>query len=204
MQAEGPIAAVVLAAGASRRFGEANKLLATIDDTPLIARVIDTLVEGGVADIVVVTGHDRAGIEDVLCGRPVHLAHNANWESGLGTSIATGIAAADVWATGALIVPGDMPLMTVQLIAALIAAFESAGRDRIVFPTNAAGEQRNPVLWPRRYFSALRQLPPQAGAKSLLSEARADCLSITFDCDAVLRDVDTLDDLKAARSDAAR
>lgn len=204
MPVEGPIAAVVLAAGASRRFGEANKLLATIDDCPLVARVINTLIEGGVADIVVVTGHDRVAVEDALRGRPVHLAHNADWELGMGSSIAAGIAHANAWAGGAFIVPGDMPSMTVQLIAALIAAFESTGRDRIVFPATSGGEQRNPVLWPRRYFAELCKLPPQAGAKALLGSARDDCVAVTFDSEVALRDVDTPEDLQRARNEPRR
>lgn len=199
MPAEGPIAAVVLAAGASRRFGEANKLLATIDGCPLVARAVNTLIEAGVADIVVVTGYDREAVEAAVRGRPLHLAHNVDWESGMGTSIAAGIRAADAWASGAFIVPGDMPTMTVQLIAALTAAFDGAGRDRIVFPTTKAGEQRNPVLWPRRYFPALCKLPPDAGAKTLLASVQDDCVPVAFDSDAALRDIDTPDDLERAR-----
>jgi molybdenum cofactor cytidylyltransferase len=199
--ADGPIAAVVLAAGASRRFGEANKLLATIDDCPLVVRAINTLIEGGVAGIVVVTGHDREAIEQAVRGRPVHLAHNPDWDSGMGSSIAAGIRVIDAWASGAFIVPGDMPAMTVQLIAALIAAFESAGRERIVFPATDAGEQRNPVLWPRRYFAELAKLPPGAGAKALLGAARADRMPVTFDSEAALADVDTPADLQRVRDE---
>jgi molybdenum cofactor cytidylyltransferase len=199
--AESPIAAVVLAAGASHRFGESNKLLATIDGCPLVTRAINTLVAGGIADIVVVTGHDRAAIEDAVRERPIHLVHNPEWEDGMGTSIAAGIGATNAWAAGAFIVPGDMPMMTVQLLAALIDAFARADRDRIVYPANSAGEQRNPVLWPRRYFPELCKLPPAVGAKELLQEHRADCVPVVFDCDAALRDVDTLDDLERARSE---
>lgn len=203
MQAEGPIAAVVLAAGASRRFGEENKLLATIDDCPLVARVVNTMVASGIADIVVVTGHERPAIEAALHGRPVHFVHNAQWEKGMGTSISTGTAAVDAWAAGAFIVPGDMPLMTVQLIAGLTAAFEHAECDRIVFPVNDAGEQRNPVLWPRRYFTELCKLAPEAGAKAIISAAPHDCVRMPLKCELALCDVDTPADLDTARSKAA-
>ncbi len=53
--AEGGIAAVVLAAGASRRFGSDNKLLAGLEGRTLVARVVGALLSGGVADFVVVT-----------------------------------------------------------------------------------------------------------------------------------------------------
>ncbi len=69
MPADGSIAAVVLAAGASQRFGKDNKLLARIDGGTLIERVVNALAIGGATDIVVVTGHDRAGVETALRGR---------------------------------------------------------------------------------------------------------------------------------------
>ncbi|MBW2162858.1 MAG: NTP transferase domain-containing protein, partial [Deltaproteobacteria bacterium] len=51
------IVAVVLAAGASRRMGQANKLTIPVDGTPIVACVVDTLREGGVEKVLVVTGH---------------------------------------------------------------------------------------------------------------------------------------------------
>jgi molybdenum cofactor cytidylyltransferase len=194
--ADGGIAAVVLAAGASQRFGDDNKLLARIDGRTLIERVVNALAIGGAADIVVVTGHDRTAVETALRGRPVRFAHNANWETGMGSSIGAGIAALDESAAGAFIVPGDVPLLSAQLVASLIGAFAST--ERIVYPATRAGEQRNPVLWPRRHFGALLALPRSTGAKALLQLVASDCLAVAAD-DAVLSDVDTPADLEAAR-----
>lgn len=196
MAADGGIAAVVLAAGASQRFGDDNKLLARIDGRTLIERVVNALAIGGAADIVVVTGHDRTAVETALRGRPVRFAHNANWETGMGSSIGAGIAALDESAAGAFIVPGDVPLLSAQLVASLIGAFAST--ERIVYPATRAGEQRNPVLWPRRHFGALLALPRSTGAKALLQLVASDCLAVAAD-DAVLSDVDTPADLEAAR-----
>jgi molybdenum cofactor cytidylyltransferase len=201
--AEPGIAAVVLAAGASRRFGAANKLLASIDGRTLVERVVDALFAGGVDEIVVVTGCDRAAVEAALAGREVRFADNPRWETGMGSSIAAGIAALGRDAPGAFVVPGDLALLSPQLVAQLVAAFAAAGGRRIVFPTNTAGEQRNPVAWPRRYFAALCALPPGAGAKSLLIEARAEWLPVPVKRDAELGDVDTPGDLEAARANTS-
>ncbi len=198
MPADGAIAAVVLAAGASRRFGEANKLLARIEGRTLIARVVDAVIAGGAGDIVVVTGWDSAAVEEALRGRPLRCVHNGRWEDGMGVSIGTGIAALDEDSAGAFIVPGDMPLLTPQLVTALIHAFDGAGRDRILFPTTRGGEQRNPVLWPRRHFGALLALPPATGAKALLQLVAAECQAITVD-DAELTDIFPAAELEAAR-----
>ena len=198
MPAEGGIAAIVLAAGASRRFGEENKLLARVDGRPLVVRVVNALSIGGVTDIVVVTGHDRINVEVALHGRPARIVPNENWQTGMGSSIAAGAAVLDDGVTGAFVVPGDMPLLSPQLIAALMSAFEANRRDRIVYPATPAGEQRNPVLWPRRHFGALLSLPPEKGAKALLQLVAQECIAVAA-ADAVLSDVDTPADLEAAR-----
>jgi molybdenum cofactor cytidylyltransferase len=114
----------------------------------------------------------------------------------MGSSIAAGVNAVDAAATGAFIVPGDMPLLTPQAIATLVQAFRGAACNRIVFPTTTGGEQRNPVLWPRAHFGALLSLPPEKGAKALLQLIAAQCLSVPVD-DVLLSDVDTSADLAA-------
>ena len=96
----------------------------------------------------------------------------------MGSSIAAGAAALDDGAAGAFMVPGDMPLLSPQLVAALIAAFEANKRDRIIYPATPAGEQRNPVLWPRRHFGALLSLPPDEGAKALLQLVASECVAV--------------------------
>jgi molybdenum cofactor cytidylyltransferase len=193
---EGDIAAVVLAAGASRRFGESNKLLADIDGRTLLDRVVEAVSAAGVADVVVVTGWDRAAVEAALAGQRVRLVHNARWEEGMGSSIAAGVAALNVDTSGVVIVPADLPLLTPQAIATLVEAFRAADCNRIVFPTTTGGEQRNPVLWPRAHFGALLSLPPEKGAKALLQLIAAQCRPVPVD-DVLLSDVDTSADLAA-------
>ncbi len=137
---------MLLAAGASRRFGDDNKLLAHIDGRTLLERIVNALAIAGIADIVVVTGHDRAAVEEALRSRPVRFVHNAGWEGGMGSSIAAGVAGLDADAVGCLIVPGDVGLLPPRLVSDLVTVFEQRKHDCIVYPTTETGEQRNPVL----------------------------------------------------------
>jgi molybdenum cofactor cytidylyltransferase len=194
---EGGIAAVLLAAGASRRFGDDNKLLAHIDGRTLLERIVNALAIAGIADIVVVTGHDRAAVEEALRSRPVRFVHNAGWESGMGSSIAAGVAALDADAIGCFIVPGDVGLLPPVLVSDLVKTFQERKHDCIVYPT-AGREQRNPVLWPRRHFGALLALPPDKGAKALLQLVASECVPVAADA-AAISDIDTPADLEAAR-----
>jgi len=162
------IGAVLLAAGASQRFGADNKLLANIGGRPLIRWVADEIVSSD-AEAVVVTGCDHLLIEKALDGSVLRFAHNPNWTRGMGSSIAAGVMALGSQALGAFVVPGDMPFLTSALLKDLMAAFnESRGRS-IVYPITRAGEQRNPVLWPRRFFPLLGSLSGSGGAKHLLA-----------------------------------
>ncbi len=191
------VAAVLLAAGSSSRFGERNKLVALVGGRPLVRCVAETIVASGVPEIVVVTGSEARPIEDALKGLPVRFAHNAQWQSGMGSSIATGVSALNEGVRGALIQPGDMPFITCALIERLITAFE---RDHgIAFPAKLTGEQRNPVLWPRRHFPLLTALRGQSGAKSLLKRFAGSCGAVTVADESVFADVDTLEDLAVAR-----
>ncbi len=194
------LGAIVLAAGPSERFGTENKLLVDIGGDALIRVVVGAVIGAGIADVVAVTGCDEERIAAALEGLPVRYARNATWRSGMGTSIAAGIAALGKDTEGAFVVPGDMPRLTSDLLLRLAAAFEGSRRQAIVFPVNAAGEQRNPVLWPKRFFPELMTLSGPKGAKALL-EARSDkCLAVSVEDPAILEDIDTQEDLQAARS----
>jgi molybdenum cofactor cytidylyltransferase len=191
------IAAVVLAAGASSRFGAGNKLLAEIGGKPLLRIVAEAVAAAGISDIVVVTGSDRASVETALAGLGVRFAHNPGWQSGMGTSIAAGVSALGEVCDGAFIVPGDMPLLSASVLESLIAAFEREGLERIVYAATPKGEQRNPVLWPRRYFAELAHLSGREGAKRLLRSLADESVAVAAHA-ATLADIDTSLELQAA------
>jgi hypothetical protein len=87
------IGAVLLAAGASTRFGAGNKLLAELGGRPLIAHAADALLASGVDEIVVVTGRDSEQVRQILARTAVRFAHNEGWIRGMGSSIASGLRA---------------------------------------------------------------------------------------------------------------
>jgi molybdenum cofactor cytidylyltransferase len=139
------IGAVLLAAGASQRFGVDNKLLADIGGKPLIRWVAEEIVHSG-AEVIVVTGCDHLLIEKALEGLPLRFAHNMNWPRGMGSSMLGS------QALGVFIVPGDMPFLRSDLLKDLMAIFNESVGASIVYPTTLRGERRNPVLWPSSQF----------------------------------------------------
>jgi molybdenum cofactor cytidylyltransferase len=194
------IAAVVLAAGPSNRFGPQNKLLADLAGRPLLRGVAEKVIGGGADLVVIVTGCDGADIEAALAGLSVRFVHNEAWRDGMGTSIAAGVAALGEDIEATFIVPGDMPRLTPGLFAQLAAAFAEGPRPTIVYPATPSGEQRNPVLWPRRYFPKLLTLAGPDGAKGFLRRLAPECTPVVVDDPAIFADVDTPEDLQAART----
>jgi molybdenum cofactor cytidylyltransferase len=188
------VGAVLLAAGASTRYGPENKLAAEINGRPLVRIVADTLAAAGLVEIIVVTGAGAEEVERALTGAPVRFAHNARWQSGMGSSIAAGVSALGPDVAGAFVVPGDMPLLTVSLLRGLTAEFERNGGTKIVYPATPQGAQRNPVLWPRECFPDLKALSGREGAKALLKSFSAECMALACD-PAAFADVDTPADL---------
>ncbi len=191
------IAAIVLAAGASRRLGDANKLLADVRGKPLAAWAVDAALASRADPVVIVTGHQADAVRDALGARPVGIVHNAAFADGLGTSLAAGIAALDAAIEGAVVCLADMPRVTAGHIDRLIDAFMPGTICAPVF----AGQRGNPVLLPRRLFPEVAALSGDVGARHLLVVHADVVRSVHMDDDAVLFDVDSPADLRAVTDD---
>jgi molybdenum cofactor cytidylyltransferase len=188
------VVGVVLAAGASRRMGQANKLTIPVEGTPMVARVVDALQRSGVQKVIVVTGYEPEQIRDALSDRDVELVHNPDYEQGMGTSVRAGISALDEDVDGALVALGDMPWVGTDVIDRLIDAFSPDGDLSIYIPM--FGRKRgNPVLWGARHFPELRQLSGDVGGKALFHRYADAICYLDVESAAVNIDVDTPDAL---------
>ncbi|MGQ7793486.1 NTP transferase domain-containing protein [Faunimonas sp. B44] len=193
--AGGPVAALVLAAGQSRRMGGPNKLLATFGGEPLVRRSAAAALASRASPVVVVTGHMRDRIEAALAGLDVATVHNADYAEGLATSLKTGISALPADAAGAIVLLADMPGITAAIIDRLIAAFDP-DRPGIVLPT-VEGKRGNPVLWSRHFFPELLATSGDVGARHLIAR-HADAVRTVEIGPAAGLDVDTPEALRDA------
>jgi len=87
------VAAIILAAGQSRRMGALNKLLAEIDGKPMVAHAADAALASRAEPVIVVTGHQPEMVAAALEGRAVEFVHNPDFADGLSTSLRHAIAA---------------------------------------------------------------------------------------------------------------
>jgi molybdenum cofactor cytidylyltransferase len=163
------IGALVLAAGAGRRFG-ATKQLAALHGRPLLGHVVETIAGvPGLDRVVVVLGHDaaavRAGVPE-LAGVDVVVADD--WERGQSASVRAGVAAlGDVDA--AVVLLGDMPFVTPQVVAGVL---DAAGDGVDAVQAVYGGAPRHPVLLTRRLLDRVDELAGDEGFRGLLADAR--------------------------------
>ncbi len=190
------VAAVVLAAGQSSRMAPRHKLLEEDGEgRTMIARVVDAVLGSRARPVLVVTGHRAAEVRAALAGRPVQFIAAPDYADGLSASLRAGLAAVPAASPAALVVLGDMPLVTSATIDTLVAAYGPAEGRRIVVPAHG-GQIGNPVLWDRSFFPAMMALGGDAGARTLLRGHLDSVVQVPAD-ESVLRDFDTAESLEA-------
>lgn len=187
-----PVAGIVLAAGTSSRFGSGNKLLAMYGGQAMVRSVVEGALATELDPVIVVTGHDAGGVERALSGVDVVFVHNADFETGQASSLKTGIAAVPDACSGAMVLLGDMPEISAEIISQLLDEF--ADEASIVAPRHN-GVRGNPVILGRGSFAEVQRTGGDKGARGLLSGANVRLIDV--DSDAVLRDFDTPDSLKS-------
>jgi molybdenum cofactor cytidylyltransferase len=160
------IAAIVLAAGASTRFG-AQKLLAPLGGATVVRSAVSRAVDAGVDDIIVVAGADAAAVTAALDGLPVRVVVNANAAAGMSTSLAMGVAACAPRTIAALVVLGDQPLVPAEAYDAVLRGYHAGGAS-IVAPRYTAGVRGHPVLFAADVFAELSALRGDRGAREVI------------------------------------
>ncbi|WP_299298148.1 nucleotidyltransferase family protein [uncultured Tateyamaria sp.] len=158
------VAAIILAAGLSRRMGKRNKLLLPVGGVPMIRHVVSTYLAVVDGPVVVVTGHKADLVEASLDGCDVEIAHNATFADGQQTSVACGLRAVPQ-AGRILIGLGDQPTLTKRDLQDLLDAQKAAETSRISIPL--LNEQRgNPILVPGTLRDRLLADPRSPGCKT--------------------------------------
>lgn len=202
-EAAGNIAALVLAAGRSRRMGGVNKLLAEIHGQPMVKWVVDAALASQARPVLVVTGHERERLGAVLHGDAARLVHNPDYASGLASSLRSGILALPESCKGVIVLLADMPLIGSAHIDHILRAFAPSRGRSIVVPQHE-GVRGNPVLWARLFFSEIVALQGDEGARRLLRQHPEAVFDLAMGDAAVLTDIDTMESLAALRRQVER
>jgi CTP:molybdopterin cytidylyltransferase MocA len=188
------VAAVLLAAGRSRRMG-AFKPLLPFGERTVVEACIGHLFDGGVETVVVVLGHRAAEMRERLAHLPLTFAMNTDAESEMGTSIARGVEQLPVDTETILIALCDQPAIPSEVIRFLINERRRNGA-RLVVP-QYLGRGGHPVLVDASFRRELLQLDRERGLRALFDAHRDEVLRPSVASPYVARDMDTWDDYRA-------
>ncbi len=191
------IFAVVLAAGASRRFGD-PKLLESLGGDTLVGHAARVAESCCGTQSVLVTGHHASAIAAAASGRCRIVLENPRYRDGIGTSIALAARELQKRADAILLLLADQPLVDTAHLRRVLAAW--SGHPGEIVATGFAGTKGPPVLLPRATFAALVRLDGDRGARDLMSDPAYTLQVVQFEAAAV--DVDTVADLERLRNTA--
>jgi molybdenum cofactor cytidylyltransferase len=188
-------AAVLLAAGLSRRMGERNKLLIEIDGEPLVRRTAKAYLDAGVA-VHAVLGHEAEQVGAALGDLPVAFISNPHYAEGQPTSIQAGIESLDSGYAAVIIALADQAALTADDIKDLVKAFVADGGRRILVPYHQ-GRRGNPVIFPVNLIEEMCTLGRNAVPRSFIDNNPDLVYRYEAANDHAVIDIDTPDDVIA-------
>ncbi len=186
------IPAIVLAAGRSSRMGRAKAALPLDGGDTFLTRIVRTLLEAGVDDVVVVVGHEPDAIATSFAasGLPARFVVNHEYDRGQLSSLVAGLAVVDRPGIAAVLMTlVDVPMIAPATVRAVIDAYRRT-RAPIVRPTSGS-RHGHPLLIDRSLFAAIRAADPATGAKPVIRAHASAAGDIPIADEGAFIDIDT-------------
>jgi CTP:molybdopterin cytidylyltransferase MocA len=189
-ESDGSLYSIVLAAGASTRFGSAKQLV-RIAGRPLLHTTVSRAVEVTGAATIVVLGAHAAELAPLLTHTPASIVINQQWREGIGSSIRVGAARLPAACAGVLLVLADQVAVTAEDLRRLAGAWRR--QPDYVAAALYAGTVGVPAIFPRSRFGDLAELRGDVGARRLLQRNPDRLVRVVMESAAL--DIDTPEDL---------
>jgi molybdenum cofactor cytidylyltransferase len=189
------IAAILLAAGRSRRMGS-QKLLLPFGGGTVIGHIAGEILRSPVSQTLVVVGPDAARIAEALAGHRVTLVTNPDPDGAMLSSVRCGLRALPADCEAVLVALGDQPTLTADLVGRMLDAFRTAGRG-IVVPVHG-GTRGHPILFSMRYRQEVLTRHDDVGLCGLPQAHPDDVFELSVATPSVLMDMDYPEDYRQA------
>jgi molybdenum cofactor cytidylyltransferase len=187
------ICAVVLAAGLSSRMG-VQKLLLPFGGKTVIGHIVDQLLASTIGDVHVVVGHQADRILQELSGRVISIVKNSNYETGMLSSVRCGLRNLPEECRAVMVVLGDQPSITTELIDQMLQSFATTEKS-ILVPLHK-GKRGHPILFSSHYRDEILTHYEDVGLRGLLHKHSDDVFELAISVPSVLRDMDFPEDYR--------
>ena len=181
---------VVLAAGASTRFGSPKQLV-RLHGRPLLHLAVSRAVEVAGQAVTVVLGANAADLAPLLRHTPAAVIVNRDWAEGMGSSVRAGVSRVPATADAVLLMLADQPAVTAEDLRRLVGTWRR--QPQCIVAAHYDGITGVPAVFPREDFQALAALRGDAGARALLKRGGERLVRVPLQAAAI--DIDTPEDL---------
>ena len=185
------ICAIVLAAGCSSRMGR-QKLLLPFGESTVISHIVNQITNSKVTHTFVVVGHDAEQVTKELSSKPVTIIHNPEYESGMLSSVRTGISNIPDEYDAVLIALGDQPSITTKLIDEIIQCFP-ASKKKIIVP-KYDNKRGHPILLSTSFKNEILTNFDDIGLRGILREHESEIFELVVPDQSVVSDMDYHED----------
>ncbi len=188
------ISAILLAAGQSKRMNGENKLTKEIQDIPLIKLSVKNILTSSIDELIIVLGHQKEIIEKLIeKNEKIKCVFNKNFESGMASSIKTGLNNLSEKTQAFFICLADMPMVSPDIYNQLI---KSKDKKEIIIPTYK-GQQGNPVLFDKSMKEKIMNITGDAGAKKVLELNKNKILNLDINDQNIIKGFNTQGDFNS-------
>ena len=188
------ISAILLAAGQSKRMNGENKLTKEIQGIPLIKLSVKNILASSINELIVVLGHQKEIIEKLIDkNEKIQFVFNKDFESGMASSIKTGLDNLSEKTESFFICLGDMPMVSHDIYNQLI---KSKDNKEIIVPTYK-GQQGNPVLFNKSMKEKIMNITGDNGAKKILELNKDKILNLEINDQSITKSFDTQNDFNS-------
>ena len=194
----GPVAGILLAAGTSSRMGS-NKLFFELNGESVLRGAVRRALAGGLSPLMVILGHEpdaaRREIEDLPC----QWALNPLYEQGINSSLKSGVKAVPPEARAAMVLLADMPFVSPEMIAAMIARYRASAAPLVI--SDYEGVNAPPMLYDRSLFPELLAMTGEGCGRQVVKGHRGEAEVLSWPA-AALADLDVPDDYDRLKAKA--
>ena len=188
------ISAILLAAGQSKRMDGENKLTKEIKGIPLIKLSVKNILASSIDELIIVLGYQKEIIEKLIDKHEkIKFIFNKNFESGMASSIKTGLNNLSEKTEAFFICLGDMPMVSHDIYNQLI---KSKDNKEIIVPTYK-GQQGNPVLFDKSMKEKVLNITGDVGAKKILELNKDKTTNLEINNQNISKSFNTQDDFSS-------